>query len=107
MSCSGEIVAENDLLQIKPAVTKKLKKAKYGIADHSTVVSISTIKIDDLADLRLFKEALSSAHSKRLKSAWNAFLSGYKKTTAEKKTYEKILERVAIIEGRGRYATVV
>ena len=37
MSCSGEIVAENDLLQIKPAVTKKLKKAKYGIADHSTV----------------------------------------------------------------------
>ena len=71
-------------------------------------LSISTIKIDDLAvDLRLFKEALSSAHSKRLKSAWNAFLSGYKKTTAEKKTYEKILERVAIIEGRGRYATVV
>ena len=69
-------------------------------------LSISTIKIDDLAvDLRLFKEALSSAHSKRLKSAWNAFLSGYKKTTAEKKTYEKILERVAIIEGRGRYAT--
>ena len=63
-------------------------------------LSISTIKIDDL-------KALSSAHSKRLKSAWNAFLSGYKKTTAEKKTYEKILERVAIIEGRGRYATVV
>ena len=26
MSCSGEIVAENDLLQIKPAVTKKLGK---------------------------------------------------------------------------------
>ena len=37
MSCSGEIVAENDLLQIKPAVTKKLKKAKY-IADHSTEI---------------------------------------------------------------------
>ena len=37
MSCSGQIVAENDLLQIEPAVTKKLKKAKYGIADHSTV----------------------------------------------------------------------
>ena len=38
MSCSGEIVAENDLLQIKPAVTKKLKKAKYGIADHSSII---------------------------------------------------------------------
>ncbi|MDI1494758.1 MAG: tRNA-modifying enzyme [Cenarchaeum symbiont of Oopsacas minuta] len=38
MSCSGEIVTENDqLLQIKPAITKQLKKAKYGIADHSTV----------------------------------------------------------------------
>ena len=81
------------------------KKGMY-IIDFG--LSISTIKIDDLAvDLRLFKEALSSAHSKRLESAWKAFLSGYKKTTANKKTYEKILERVRVIEGRGRYATVV
>ena len=41
MSCSGEIVAENDLLQIKPAVTKKLKlmlvlmsSQNIGIACH-------------------------------------------------------------------------
>ena len=38
MSCSGEIVSqENDLIQIKPNVAEQLKKAKYGVADHSTV----------------------------------------------------------------------
>ena len=39
MSCSGEVV-ENDqenLIQIKPAIAAQLKKAKYGVADHSTV----------------------------------------------------------------------
>ncbi|HET6516841.1 MAG TPA: 4-demethylwyosine synthase TYW1 [Nitrosopumilaceae archaeon] len=38
MSCSGEIVKEeNELIQIKPGVLQQLKKAKYGVADHSTV----------------------------------------------------------------------
>jgi len=42
MSCSGEIVttvaAEDEgLIQIKPAVAQQLKKAKYGVSDHSTV----------------------------------------------------------------------
>lgn len=38
MSCSGEIVKEEDeLIQIKPGVLQQLKKAKYGVADHSTV----------------------------------------------------------------------
>ena len=39
MSCSGEIVDNEDenLIQIKPAVAAQLKKAKYGVADHSTV----------------------------------------------------------------------
>jgi len=38
MSCSGEILEEeNPLIQIKPGVVKQLKKAKYGVADHSTV----------------------------------------------------------------------
>ena len=38
MSCSGEIVQEEDeLIQIKPRVLQQLKKAKYGVADHSTV----------------------------------------------------------------------
>ncbi len=37
MSCSGEIVQEDELIQIKPGVMQQLKKAKYGVADHSTV----------------------------------------------------------------------
>ena len=38
MSCSGETVEEDEqLLQIRPVITAQLKKAKYGVADHSTV----------------------------------------------------------------------
>jgi len=38
MSCSGEIVDnKEELIQIKPSVVNQLKKAKYGISDHSTV----------------------------------------------------------------------
>lgn len=38
MSCSGEVVSlEEDLIQIKPKIVQQLKKAKYGVADHSTV----------------------------------------------------------------------
>jgi tRNA wybutosine-synthesizing protein 1 len=38
MSCSGETVDEEEqLLQIRPVITAQLKKAKYGVADHSTV----------------------------------------------------------------------
>ena len=37
MSCSGETIEEEQLIQIKPRISQQLKKAKYGIADHSTV----------------------------------------------------------------------
>ena len=38
MSCSGEFVEkEQELIQIKPNVMEQLKKAKYGVVDHSTV----------------------------------------------------------------------
>ena len=38
MSCSGEIVEpENDIIQIKSSIQEQLKKAKYGVSDHSTV----------------------------------------------------------------------
>ena len=37
MSCSGEIIEDDRLIQIKPSVSNQLKKAKYGVADHSTV----------------------------------------------------------------------
>lgn len=37
MSCSGEVIEDNNLIQIKPSILQQLKKAKYGVADHSTV----------------------------------------------------------------------
>ena len=38
MSCSGEFVEkEQELIQIKPNIVEQLKKAKYGVADHSSV----------------------------------------------------------------------
>jgi len=38
MSCSGEVIdLENELIQIKPKIIEQLKKAKYGVSDHSTV----------------------------------------------------------------------
>ncbi|MCV0373834.1 MAG: 4-demethylwyosine synthase TYW1 [Nitrosarchaeum sp.] len=38
MSCSGETIESDDqLIQIRPAISEQLKKAKYGVADHSTV----------------------------------------------------------------------
>ena len=38
MSCSGEIQSSDDeLIQIKPKIVQQLKKAKYGVSDHSTV----------------------------------------------------------------------
>ena len=39
MSCSGEVVEneQENLIQIKPAIAAQLKKAKYGVSDHSSV----------------------------------------------------------------------
>lgn len=37
MSCSGEIVQDEGLIQIKPNISEQLRKAKYGVSDHSTV----------------------------------------------------------------------
>jgi len=38
MSCSGETVeSDNEIIQITPKIASQLKKAKYGVSDHSTV----------------------------------------------------------------------
>lgn len=38
MSCSGEVVeGDEGLIQIRPSISQQLKKAKYGVSDHSTV----------------------------------------------------------------------
>ena len=70
-------------------------------------LSNRTGKPDDHAvDLRLFKEILNSAHANVMEKSWKNFASGYK-TSVGQKYCKKILEFVAVIESRGRYATVV
>lgn len=61
---------------------------------------------DHAVDLRLFKEILNSAHAKVMKNAWSNFLKGYKKTVGTTH-FSKVTKLVSVIEGRGRYATVV
>lgn len=61
---------------------------------------------DHAVDLRLFKEILNSAHASIAKNAWSNFLDGYK-ITVGKTRFSKVTNLVSIIEGRGRYATVI
>ena len=66
-----------------------------------------TSKSDDHAvDLRLFKEILNSAHAKVMEKSWKNFQKGYSKSVGTKYC-KKVLDLVAVIESRGRYATVV
>jgi len=61
---------------------------------------------DHAVDLRLFKEILNSAHAKVMKNSWSNFLQGYKKSVGATH-FSKVTKLVSVIEGRGRYATVV
>ena len=79
---------------------KKLFLIDFGLASR-------TEKPDDHAvDLRLFKEILNSAHAKVMEKSWKNFQKGYSKAVGLKYS-TKILNLVAVIESRGRYATVV
>ena len=79
---------------------KKLFLIDFGLASR-------TEKPDDHAvDLRLFKEILNSAHAKVMEKSWKNFQKGYSKSVGTKYC-KKILNLVAVIESRGRYANVV
>ena len=79
---------------------KKLFLIDFGLASR-------TEKPDDHAvDLRLFKEILNSAHAKVMEKSWKNFQKGYSKSVGTKYC-KKIIDLVAVIESRGRYATVV
>ena len=91
----GDLTTSNFIL-----LKNKLVLIDFGLANR-------TEKPDDHAiDLRLFKEILNSAHANILKKSWNNFLRGYSKSIGEKYS-KKIIKLVAVIESRGRYATVV
>ena len=91
----GDLTTSNIILS-----KKKLILIDFGLASR-------TEKPDDHAiDLRLFKEILNSAHANILNKSWSNFLKGYSKSVGEKYS-KKIIKLVAVIESRGRYATVV
>ena len=69
MSCSGEIVDKDEqLIQIKSNISQQLKKAKYGVADHSTVEICHWTK-----NLLEMKEVVTNTNSMELAhiDAWN------------------------------------
>ena len=79
---------------------KSLFLIDFGLASR-------TAKLDDHGvDLRLFKEILNSAHADIIDKAWSNFLKGYTKSVGQKYC-KKIIDKVSIIESRGRYANVV
>ncbi len=70
-------------------------------------LAMRTSKPEDHAvDLRLFKEILNSAHVGEMRGAWRNFLAGYKSAVGQDR-HDTVTGLVAVIEGRGRYATVV
>ena len=91
----GDLTTSNFIL-----TKKNLFLIDFGLANR-------TEKPDDHAvDLRLFKEILNSAHANVMEKSWKNFISGYE-ISVGKKHCKKILQLVAVIESRGRYATVV
>ena len=75
----------------------KIFTIDFGLAQKS-------IKVEDHAvDLRLFKEILGSAHVDVMESLWSTFLRGYKSVVGLER-FNKVLNQLGIIEGRGRYA---
>ena len=91
----GDLTTSNFILD-----KKKLFLIDFGLASR-------TEKPDDHAvDLRLFKEILNSAHAEVMEKSWKNFQRGYSKAVGMKYS-KKILNLVAVIESRGRYATVV
>ena len=91
----GDLTTSNFIIN-----KKKLFLIDFGLASR-------TEKPDDHAvDLRLFKEILNSAHAKVMEKSWKNFQKGYSKSVGTKYC-KKILDLVAVIESRGRYATVV
>ena len=91
----GDLTTSNFILD-----KKKLFLIDFGLASR-------TEKSDDHAvDLRLFKEILNSAHAEVMEKSWKNFQKGYSKAVGVKYS-KKILNLVAVIESRGRYATVV
>ena len=83
----GDLTTSNMIL-----VGKKLYFIDFGLSYNSTRIE------DKAVDIHLFKQALESKHYKVFSKAYVEFLKGY--NPKEKKD---ILERLDVVEQRGRY----
>ena len=100
--CAAMLHASNiihgDLATSNFIINNKLALLDFGLSYYSE-------RIEDMAtDIRLIKEAFTSAHI-AVKKAFPRFVEGYAAVAGRKRT-NKILENVKEIEQRGRYARV-
>ncbi|MEM3065499.1 MAG: KEOPS complex kinase/ATPase Bud32 [Candidatus Nitrosotenuis sp.] len=91
----GDLTTSNFISQ-----NGKVYALDFGLAQRTSRIE------DHAVDLRLFKEILNSAHVELMEKLWPSFLAGYKSAVGSER-FNKVLSYVAVIEGRGRYATVV
>lgn len=91
----GDLTTSNFIAQ-----NGKIYALDFGLAQRTSRIE------DHAVDLRLFKEILNSAHVELMKKLWPSFLAGYKSTVGPER-FNKVISYVSVIEGRGRYATVV
>ena len=87
-------IMHGDLTTSNMIFNKKIYFIDFGLSFFSD-------KIEDKAvDLHLLKEALESKHSKIWEKSYKAVIDSYVKKAVDGK---KILERIKIVEKRGRY----
>ena len=87
-------IIHGDLTTSNMILNKEIYFIDFGLSFFSE-------KIEDKAvDLHLLKEALESKHSEIWEKSYKAVLEGYTKKAADG---EDVLERVKLVEKRGRY----
>jgi TP53 regulating kinase-like protein len=82
-------VVHGDLTTSNLILKDKVYLIDLGLGDFSERVE------DKAVDLHLFKECLVSKHHKIWEASWKSFVQGYKDP--------KVLDRLKIVESRGRY----
>jgi|SRR3989338_5571332 len=80
----GDLTTSNIILK-----GKKIFLIDFGLGEYSQRIE------DKAVDLHLFKECLVSKHHKIWEKAWHEFANSYKNKT--------VLERLKVVEARGRY----
>ncbi len=97
-SLKREIATESDF---EPSITsKRRERDKYKIFFIDFGLGFNSNKFEDKAvDIHLFKQALEAKHFRHWKVLYDEFEIGYKKS----KDSKNVLERLKVVEKRGRY----